>query len=86
MRAAELFCGIEQMAPRVNPGGKMVTPGMASAKAKSLDNDDERVNSCSACDARQVTLDGKMLSIVTVPMPQCGGNKPRVVCPLVTAL
>ena len=50
---------------RDNPGGKMVTPGMASAKEGSLDNDDERVNSCLACDARQVTLDGKMLSIVT---------------------
>ena len=36
MRAAELFCGIEQMAPRVNPGGKMVTPGMASANVKRV--------------------------------------------------
>jgi hypothetical protein len=32
---------------------------MASAKEKSLDDDDEQVNSCSACDARQVALDGK---------------------------
>ena len=66
MRAAELFCGIEQMAPRVNPGGKNGYPryGFGQRK-KSHDNDDKRVNSCPACDAQQVTLDGKMSSIVT---------------------
>jgi hypothetical protein len=48
MRAAESFCGIEQMTPRDNTGGNMVAPGMASANEKSHDNDDERVNSCPA--------------------------------------
>jgi len=36
MRAAELFCGIGQMAARVNPGGKMDTSGMASANVKRV--------------------------------------------------
>jgi hypothetical protein len=58
MSAAESFCGMEQMTPRDNPGGKMVTPGMALAKEKSLDDNDQCVNSCLACNARQVTLDG----------------------------
>ena len=34
-------------------------------RKKSHDDDHEQVNSCPACDARQVTLDGKMSSIVT---------------------
>ena len=58
MRAAESFCGIEQMTPRVKILVEEVNPrnlveegnpryGFGQRK-KNLDNDDERANSCPA--------------------------------------
>ena len=66
MRAAKPFCGMEQMAPHVNPGGRDNPQVWLRPTIQSHDNNnDERMNSCPVRYAWQDTLVGTMSSIVT---------------------